>query len=188
MTITFGVILHEMLSGKRTFTGESAVEVMNAILKDEAPELSETNAKVSPQLDRIVRRCLEKKPERRFQSASDLGFALEAVPWSQQTPQPLPAEGMPDNFIVTSWSADGQHLIGFHKGLVTFSFATQRYERLTDYGTLPVWLNDARSALFVLIPNCCCLTRKRGRPKNCSPSHPASWKASPSAKTTASSA
>ncbi|MDQ3686741.1 MAG: protein kinase [Acidobacteriota bacterium] len=75
----FGVILYEMLSGKRTFSGESAIEVMNAILKDEPPELSETNAKISPALDRIVRRCLEKKPERRFQSASDLGFALEAL-------------------------------------------------------------------------------------------------------------
>ena len=76
---SFGVILYEMLSGRRTFGGESAIEVMNAILKEEPAELSETNAKISPQLERIVRRCLEKKPERRFQSASDLGFALEAL-------------------------------------------------------------------------------------------------------------
>jgi serine/threonine protein kinase/Tol biopolymer transport system component len=74
-----GVILYEMLSGQRAFGGESAVEMMNAILKEEPPELGETNAKVSPQLEKIVRRCLEKKPERRFQSASDLGFALEAL-------------------------------------------------------------------------------------------------------------
>jgi Tol biopolymer transport system component len=76
---SFGVILYEMLSGRRTFSGDSAVEVMNAILKEEPPELSETNAKISPALDKIVRRCLEKKPERRFQTASDLGFALEAL-------------------------------------------------------------------------------------------------------------
>jgi hypothetical protein len=76
---SFGVILYEMLSGRRTFAGESAVEVMNAILKEEPPELSETNAKISPALDRIVRRCLEKKPEHRFHSAHDLGFALEAL-------------------------------------------------------------------------------------------------------------
>jgi eukaryotic-like serine/threonine-protein kinase len=73
---SFGIILHEMLSGKRTFTGDSLVELMNAILKEEPAELSETNAKVSPALDKIVRRCLEKKPEMRFQTASDLGFAL----------------------------------------------------------------------------------------------------------------
>jgi len=75
----FGVILYEMLSGRRTFTGDSAADVMSAILKEEPPELNETNAKISPQLEKIVRRCLEKKPERRFQSASDLGFALEAL-------------------------------------------------------------------------------------------------------------
>jgi hypothetical protein len=68
-----------MLSGRRTFGGESAIEVMNAILKEEPPELGETNAMISPALDKIVRRCLEKKPERRFQTASDLGFALEAL-------------------------------------------------------------------------------------------------------------
>jgi len=68
-----------MLSGRRAFIGESAVEVMNAILKEEPPEFGETNTKVSPQLEKIVRRCLEKQPDRRFQSASDLGFALEAL-------------------------------------------------------------------------------------------------------------
>lgn len=73
---SFGVILCEMLSGQRTFSGDSAIEVMNAILKEDPPELSETNAKISPALDKIVRRCLEKKPELRFHSAHDLGFAL----------------------------------------------------------------------------------------------------------------
>src|SRR5215475_3793956 len=68
-----------MLGGRRPFSGASSVEVMNAILKEEPPELVETNGKVSPALDRIVRRCLEKQLERRFQSASDLGFALEAL-------------------------------------------------------------------------------------------------------------
>jgi serine/threonine protein kinase/Tol biopolymer transport system component len=75
----FGVILHEMLSGERPFHGASAIEVMNAILKEEPPELVETNAKISPQLEKLVRRCLEKQPERRFQSAQDLGFALETL-------------------------------------------------------------------------------------------------------------
>jgi Tol biopolymer transport system component len=76
---SFGVILYEMLSGKRTFTGDSAIEVMNSILKEDPVELSETNARISPALERIVHRCLEKKPERRFQSTSDLCFAIEAL-------------------------------------------------------------------------------------------------------------
>jgi len=74
----FGVILYEMLSGQRAFPGASAIEVMNAILKEEPTELGETNTKISPQLEKLVRRCLEKQPERRFHSAHDLGFALEA--------------------------------------------------------------------------------------------------------------
>src|SRR5499426_1540320 len=75
----FGVILYEMLSGQRAFRGISTIEVMNAILKEEPPELGETNTKVSPWLEKLVRRCLEKQPERRFQTAYDLCFALEAL-------------------------------------------------------------------------------------------------------------
>ncbi|MGH9855444.1 MAG: serine/threonine-protein kinase, partial [Blastocatellia bacterium] len=56
---SFGVILYEMLSGRRAFSGDSAVEVLNAILKEEPPEIGESNTKVSPQLEKIVRRCLE---------------------------------------------------------------------------------------------------------------------------------
>jgi serine/threonine protein kinase/Tol biopolymer transport system component len=85
-----GVILYEMLSGRRPFSGDSAVEVMNAILKEEPPDLSEASAKVAPVLARIVRRCLEKKPKLRFQSASDLGFALEALS-STSAPSGIPA-------------------------------------------------------------------------------------------------
>jgi serine/threonine protein kinase len=74
-----GVILYEMLRGERPFSGESAVGVMNSILTHDPPDLVEVNPKIPSQLARIVRRCLEKKPEQRFQSASDLSFALEAL-------------------------------------------------------------------------------------------------------------
>ncbi|HEV2668647.1 MAG TPA: protein kinase, partial [Blastocatellia bacterium] len=73
---TLGLILYEMLSGNRAFTGDSTADVMSAILKEEPPELG---MKISPGLEKVVRRCLEKKPEHRFHSAHDLGFALEAV-------------------------------------------------------------------------------------------------------------
>ena len=76
---SFGAILYELLSGHRAFTGDSAVETMNAILKDDPPELTRANAALPPALDRIVRRCLEKNPEERFQSARDVAFALDAV-------------------------------------------------------------------------------------------------------------
>jgi eukaryotic-like serine/threonine-protein kinase len=74
---SFGVVLYEMLSGRRAFGGDTAAEVMTAILKDDPPELA--NADIPPGLERVVRRCLEKRPEERFQSARDIAFALEAV-------------------------------------------------------------------------------------------------------------
>jgi len=75
----FGAVFHEMLSGKRAFHGESAGETMASILKEEPADLSLTNQNVSPGLERIVRHCLEKNPERRFQSASDIAFALQTL-------------------------------------------------------------------------------------------------------------
>src|SRR5262245_35593253 len=76
---SFGVILYEMLSGQRAFGGESAIEVMNAILKEDPPELAAMNHRVPQGLERLIRRCLEKQPERRFHSVHDLGYALEAL-------------------------------------------------------------------------------------------------------------
>src|SRR6266567_3051617 len=76
---SFGSILYEMLAGQRAFRRDTMAETMTAILKEEPPELSETNAKISLPLEKIVRRCLEKKPEGRFHSASDLAFAIEAL-------------------------------------------------------------------------------------------------------------
>src|SRR5215469_7113737 len=76
---SFGAILYEMLSGKRTFQGQTPVEVMNAILKEDPPELTEPGRSISPALDRIVGHCLEKNPAERFQSARDVAFALGAL-------------------------------------------------------------------------------------------------------------
>ena len=74
---SFGAVLYEMLSGRRPFPGETAAETMTAILKEDPPELAKPD--VPPGLERIVRHCLEKRPEERFQSARDIAFALEAA-------------------------------------------------------------------------------------------------------------
>jgi TolB-like protein/Tfp pilus assembly protein PilF len=76
---SFGAVLYEMLSGVRAFRRDSAVETMNAILKEDPPELPETGRGISPGIARIVRRCLEKRAGDRFHSAHDLALALEAV-------------------------------------------------------------------------------------------------------------
>ena len=83
---SFGAILYEMLSGRRAFHRESVAETMSAILKEDPPELSDTNKKVSPALERIVSHCLEKNPEARFHSARDITFALEALSGSIASP------------------------------------------------------------------------------------------------------
>jgi serine/threonine protein kinase len=76
---SFGCILYELATGKRAFQGNSAVDVMSAILNSEPAELLAGNAAVAPALDTIIRRCLEKRPDQRFQSASDLAFALRSI-------------------------------------------------------------------------------------------------------------
>jgi len=76
---SFGAIFYEMLSRRRAFHGESAAETMSAILKEDPPDLSETNKNIAPALERVVHHCLEKNREARFHSASDLAFALEAL-------------------------------------------------------------------------------------------------------------
>ena len=75
----FGAVLYEMLSGTRAFSGDTAADSISAILSREPPELDTARLSIPPGLDRIVRRCLEKTPELRFQSANDLAFALETL-------------------------------------------------------------------------------------------------------------
>ena len=73
----FGAVFYEMLSGRPAFGGDTTVERMTAILKEDPPALPA--GAVPPHLDRVVHRCLEKSPSQRFQSAKDIAFALEAM-------------------------------------------------------------------------------------------------------------
>ncbi len=76
---SFGAILCEMLTGNRAFQKATSVETMTAILNEDPPGLLQMTPNVSPGLQRIVHRCLEKSPDQRFQSASDLAFALGSL-------------------------------------------------------------------------------------------------------------
>src|SRR3954453_6935490 len=76
---SFGAVLYEMISGKRAFRGDTTADAISSILKEEPPELSAAGRDVPPVLERIVHHCLEKDPVARFQSASDIAFALEAL-------------------------------------------------------------------------------------------------------------
>jgi len=73
---SFGAILYEALSGRKAFRRDTASDTMAAIMRDEPPELTESGRNVSPALDHIVKHCLEKDRENRFQAAKDVAFAL----------------------------------------------------------------------------------------------------------------
>ena len=76
---SLGCVLYEMVSGQRAFTGDSAVETMNAILKEEPYDVSSSGVEPPPELAGTIRRCLEKRPQARFQSASDLAYNLRTI-------------------------------------------------------------------------------------------------------------
>ncbi len=82
----FGAILYEMLTGIRAFHRATSAETMTATLNDEPPAISQLVQNIPPGLQRVVHRCLEKNPEQRFHSASDLAFALEALSDSGSAP------------------------------------------------------------------------------------------------------
>lgn len=94
----FGTILYELVTGKQTFHKPTSAETMTAILNEEPAPISQLAPATPPGLLRVINRCLEKNPDQRFQSASDLAFALEALSDSGITPGTSPhaaAEGRP---------------------------------------------------------------------------------------------
>ena len=74
--------------------------------------------------------------------------------WKEQSPQTLPAFVPASRFAVFSWSPDGRRLAGVQygearfQGILTYSFSTQRFEKLTEFGRDPVWLADSRRIVF----------------------------------------
>jgi len=76
---SFGILLYEMVTGKRPFQGDSGIELASSILKDRPSSVAESRADLPRHLGRIIQHCLEKDPERRFQSAKDVRNELEGL-------------------------------------------------------------------------------------------------------------
>jgi Tol biopolymer transport system component len=106
---SFGAILYEMLSGKRAFQGDSMAETMSAILREDPPDLSETNKTVSTALERVVHHCLEKNPAERFHSARDLAFALESLSGTATS------SDQPMTMAAATAEADSHHAAGLSR-------------------------------------------------------------------------
>jgi serine/threonine protein kinase/Tol biopolymer transport system component len=84
---SFGAVLYEMLSGERAFRGDSAAETMAAIAQKDPPALAEPSGRFPASVERILRHCLEKRPEDRFDTAHDLAFALETAMGGSSAPR-----------------------------------------------------------------------------------------------------
>jgi eukaryotic-like serine/threonine-protein kinase len=76
---SFGCVLQEVITGQRPFSRPTPAETISAILKEEPPALMEFDAAIPAELDQAVKRCLNKGPDQRFQSAGDLAFHLRQI-------------------------------------------------------------------------------------------------------------
>jgi serine/threonine protein kinase/tetratricopeptide (TPR) repeat protein len=101
---TLGVLLHEMCTGHRPFTGQSSAELTSAILRDDPPSIITARSDLPSDLVRIIRRCLEKDPVHRIQTARDIGNEFRDMSRTQTpshfppTPTPSPrAIPLPDS-------------------------------------------------------------------------------------------
>ena len=118
---SFGAVLYEMLTGRRAFARGTASDTLAAILRDDPPEFEAASRPVPPGLQTIVHHCLEKRPEERFHSAHDLGFALMNLSSSESAAAPISAPFARENRRTTwIWGAlaaalvAGAGLAGWH--------------------------------------------------------------------------
>ena len=95
----FGIVLYEMITGQRPFTGDTQAAVLASLLKDQPPPMSQRQPATPRALERVVRRCMEKKPEDRWNSALDLKRTLELIdleaPPSLATSASIPIQAPP---------------------------------------------------------------------------------------------
>jgi serine/threonine-protein kinase len=109
---SLGAVLYEMLLGVRAFEGQSKVEALSAILKEDPREIARAEQQLPRVLVRIVRRCLEKSRDERFQSALDLAYALDALSELKVETAPAPERSASPSIAVlpfANMSADPEN-------------------------------------------------------------------------------
>jgi Tol biopolymer transport system component len=156
----FGAILYEMLTGKRAFQKSTSAETMTAILNEEPPGLSQLVPLAPPAMQRVVHRCLEKSPEQRFQSASDLAFALEALSDSSAITVAAPASPDRERRSKLVATAVGLMIVALLAAAALIFFrarkssgpATGEYVQLTNFAdsaVAPALSPDGRMLAFI---------------------------------------
>ncbi len=139
-----GAILYEMLSGKRAFQGPTAADTISAVLNHEPPSLSQVVTGIPPALERVVHRCLEKKAEQRFQTAQDVGLALEA-PTDVPVPSHLAATVRRQRLgrRAAMWVATATVLLA--AGIVIYRWGAARMPARTEWVQLTNFADSATS-------------------------------------------
>ena len=151
---SFGTVLYEMLTGRRAFKRETSAETMTAILREEPLALNDTGWQGPPELQRILARCLEKNVARRFQSASDLAFAIESLSGTstaQKVSQPKSKRAW------LPWAVAALLLIGFAAWEMARPSAAPanpleraHFTRITDFESVDAAISpDGRFVAFV---------------------------------------
>ncbi len=109
---SFGAILYEMLAGQRAFTGDTTIEVISAVLRHDPPAPSASNPDAGPALDEVVRRCLAKDPQQRFQTMEGVKQALQAIRGGGATTTIMVAAPTPPKRKLWAWVAAGALVLG----------------------------------------------------------------------------
>jgi eukaryotic-like serine/threonine-protein kinase len=134
-----GAILYEMLAGRRAFRGETEVDTITAVLREEPPELNLQQAGIPMPCQQIVRHCLEKEPENRFQSARDLAFALRTLsdtPGTKRQARPVRMAARKNFLAALAGAVVGSALLLFLNPW-RFQTVSPTFQRLTfEQGTV----------------------------------------------------
>ncbi len=144
---SFGCVLHEMVTGCRTFARETSADTLAAVLHDEPPDVADTGVVIPPELERVIRHCLEKRPEERFQSARDLAFDLRSILSASQVARTRPHPVARWRRAV-QWAAGGCLVIAAAGVLLVVANAGGLRERL--FGRVPAPPGQRIESLVVL--------------------------------------
>lgn len=126
---SFGCVFYEMLSGHQPFRGDTPTDTMAAILKEDPPDVSTIDGPLPPALERIVRHCLEKDPDARFQSANDIVFALDTLTQSSLARPPSTTKPPSQGRVWPKWLALGMLGIGLAAGIFIGYRASKQPEK-----------------------------------------------------------
>ena len=136
---SFGALLYEMATGKKAFSGSSQASLIGAILRDDPPAISEISPMIPPALNRVVKTCLAKDPDDRFQTAHDVKLQLQWVAeGGSQAGLPAPVVARRRNREKLAWAVAAA-------GIVMAGFATFGYLRRAPRAAM-------RVSAFVLAP------------------------------------